>query len=277
MEFGNKNVHCMHCGRGGTGRRAALRSLWEKSRGSSILLDRTISKRLMYFSSPLISGMLIKRYKRFLADIELFDGSFVTAHCPNTGAMRGLLEKGRTILCSKSDNPSRKYAHTLEGIEENGVMVGINTHRPNVLVKEGLEVGFFDTLKEYVIQSEVSLHGATRIDFKLTKEQHPPCFVEVKNVHYKVGEGAFFPDSVTVRGQKHLRELMMLKGQGCRCVMIYVIQRGDVSFMSFAHTIDPLYAALAKEAYDAGVEMVAVTAKLDAGGLFLSQSVPVIF
>ena len=267
----------MHCGRGGTGRRAALRSLWEKSRGSSILLDRTILKDFMHFDAPLIPGKLIRRYKRFLADIELFDGTIITAHCPNTGAMRGLIEEGRRILCSKVDNPSRKYPYTLEGIEEQGVMVGMNTQRPNALVYEGLQSGFFETLTGYNIQREVAIHAKTRMDFALTRENGPTCFVEVKNVHYKVGEGAFFPDSVTTRGQKHLQELMDLRDTGALCSMIYVVQRTDIAYLSFAGDIDPIYAGLAKKAWLKGVEMLAVTAELKADSLTLKDMIPVIF
>lgn len=231
----------------------------------------------MHFDSPLIAGKLIKRYKRFLADIELCDGCIITAHCPNTGAMRGLIEQSRNVLCSMSESPSRKYPYTLEGIEEQGVMVGINTQRPNALVYEGLQSGFFENLKNYTIQREVAIHAKTRMDFALTRNDMPTCFVEVKNVHYKIGEGAFFPDSVTTRGQKHLQELMVLRKKDYTCCMIYVIQRPDVSYLSFAKDIDPIYTDLAKKAWKSGVEMIAVTAEIDPYGLHLKTIVPVVF
>lgn len=226
----------------------------------------------MHFDPLLCEGRLIKRYKRFFADIKLHNGEIVTAHCPNTGSMLGLIEEGRRVGISYSSDPKRKLAYTLEMIEENDVMVGVNTHNPNKLVYEGLQSGFFNDFIVYTsIHKEVKINAASRLDFALTGTDLPTCYLEVKNVHYKKENVAYFPDSVTTRGQKHLKELVELKEAGNRCVMIYVIQRNDIDSFAFADFIDPIYARLGERAKMLGVEFLAVSCKVNLEGISLAR------
>ncbi|MBX9977184.1 MAG: DNA/RNA nuclease SfsA [Alphaproteobacteria bacterium] len=229
----------------------------------------------MQFNPPLIPGILIKRYKRFMVDVRLEGGEIITAHCPNTGAMLGLIEEGRRVGLSKSNDPKRKYAHTLEMIEEEGHFVGVNTQNPNKLVHEGLLNGFFPMLRGYdAVHKEVKINKESRLDFALTAVDQPTCYVEVKNVHYKKGTTAYFPDSVTERGQKHLRDLMVLRGEGARCVMLYIIQRDDVENFALADFIDPTYTKLAREAQEHGVEIYAFMARLALNAITLAREIP---
>ena len=244
------------------------------------------------FSSDFKTGLLIRRYKRFLADIELDDGSMITAHCPNTGAMKGLVEPSsdhskRAAGVSYHESATRKYPHTLEMIEDEGGMVGVNTQNPNRLIARALDLKVLPPFAHYdVIESEVYLKNThdhvvktdackkeprTRIDFCLKKIGEPTCYIEVKNVHYKRGNIAYFPDSVTTRGQRHVRELTDLVQHGHRCVMLYVIQRPDVDGFDFADFIDPDYAQCARDAVKAGVEIMAVTCHLDNQGIYIDR------
>ncbi len=193
-------------------------------------------------------------------DIELEDGRHVTAHCPNTGSMLGVIEEGRVVGLSHHDDPKRTLAYTLQMIEDDGVMVGVNTHNPNKIVFEALKNNYFDRLQGYEnIHKEVKVSTHSRLDFALTSPHQPTCYIEVKNVHYKKGETAYFPDSKTERGQKHISELSALVHQGNRCVMLYIVQRPDVKKFAFADFIDPAYASLANDAKSKGVEMYAYT------------------
>lgn len=231
----------------------------------------------MKFKSKLIKGTFIKRYKRFFSDIRLETGEIVVAHCPNTGAMLGLLDEGNTAYISPSDNPQRKLAYTLEMIEEKGHCVGMNTQHPNTLIKEVLEQKLIEELSEYEkILAEVKINKETRLDFALESPTLPPCYIEVKNAHYKVGNTALFPDAVTLRGQKHLKELMNLVDQGYKACMIYVIQRSDIDSFSFAKNIDPAYASFAKEAFDKGVHFMALSFDVNDQGISFLKKVPVI-
>lgn len=180
----------------------------------------------------------------------------------------GLLDGGNTVYLSKSNDPKRKLAHTLEMIEAEGALVGVNTQTPNKLARLLFQQKHFEELKGYdAIHSEVKLNAQTRLDFALTGNDLPTCYVEVKNVHYTKGQTAYFPDAVTTRGQRHLRELSELVQAGNRAIMLYIIQRDDVEAFDFADFIDPTYAQLAKEALLHGVVLMAQTFTLSPHGI----------
>ena len=228
----------------------------------------------MKFTSPLLSGHFIKRYKRFFADVQLDHGEIITAHCPNTGAMAGLLNEGCRAYVSPASNPDRKLKYTLEIMEENRTLVGVNTQHPNQLAEEAILLKHVPELDAYEsIKREVRYGTNSRIDLLLSGEKLPDCYVEVKNVHNKKGNTAFFPDAVTTRGQKHVTELMKVKDEGHRAVMFFVIQRDDVDHFDFADFIDPDYARLAREAIQYGVECIAYTFIPTPEGITLSRRI----
>ncbi len=204
----------------------------------------------------------MKRYKRFLADVELYNGDVVTAHCANPGSMLGLKDPGLKVWLSKSRNPKRKLAYSWELAETddgNGPsLVGINTGLPNKLVREGLENSIISELRGYDrIRTEVEYGRSSRIDFLLESELNSPCYVEVKNVHLMRKPGlAEFPDSVTKRGTKHLGELTLMVQRGYRAVMLYLIQRTDATKFQLARDIDPEYANAFDLARKSGVEVL---------------------
>lgn len=222
----------------------------------------------MRFSSPLIRGRLVKRYKRFLADVVLDDGGEVTATCPNTGSMLGLTAPGSVVWLSTSDSPTRKYRHTWEMIEAylggEPTLVGINTNHPNRIVTEAVAAGAIAPLAGYAsLRREVKYGVNSRIDLLLEDEAKPACYVEIKNVHLMREAGlAEFPDSVTERGTKHLDELANMVEAGHRAVMVYLIQRGDARRFSLARDIDPDYAAAFARATSRGVEALALSCRL---------------
>lgn len=231
----------------------------------------------MKFDSPLIEGTLIKRYKRFLADIKLDDGSEITAHCANPGAMLGLKEPGQRVWLSKSDNPKRKLAYSWELTEADNTIIGINTARPNALVEEAINNGTITELQNYeTLRREVKYGKNSRIDILLSDEQKPDCYVEIKNVHMLRTERLYeFPDSVTARGAKHLVEMTDMVAKGHRAVMVYLIQRDDGDRLRFAAEIDPNYANALANACKAGVEAIAYVCKLTPEGIEAYRSVPV--
>ncbi len=230
------------------------------------------------FSPPLLEGWLIKRYKRFFVDVELLSGEIVVAHCPNTGSMLGVIEQGRCVGLSFHSDPKRKLSYTLEMIADDGVMVGVNTLNPNKLVSASLQRHFFPMFEGYSgIHKEVKINTFSRIDFALTSLEKPTCYIEVKNVHYKKGDRAYFPDSVTKRGQKHIKELIYLKEQGYRCAMLYIIQREDVNAFSFADFIDSQYTKLAQEAAQKEVEMYAFTTSVNFDRIELQHAISIKF
>lgn len=216
----------------------------------------------MRFKTRLIRGTLIQRYKRFLADVRLANGEIVTAHCTNTGSMMGCKEPGSAVYLSRSDNPNRKLAYTWEMIEINKQWVGINTMHPNRLVAEAIASGAIPELTGYErIRSEVKVNAHTRLDLCL-EGQSGSCFVEVKNVTLANEGVAAFPDAVTERGTKHLRELMRLHREGHRAAIVFVIQRPDCSVFRPADEIDVEYGRWLRKAVKAGVEALPYIAKV---------------
>lgn len=217
----------------------------------------------MKFPTPLVRGRLVKRYKRFLADVALDAGGTVTASCPNTGSMMGLSSPGMVVWLSESDSLTRKYRHTLELVEADlgrgPTLVGINTGHPNRLVAEAIEAGRIGALAGYEsLRREVKYGTNSRIDLLLEDAGRGRAYVEIKNVHLmRVSGRAEFPDSVTERGAKHLAELAEMVRQGHRAVMLFLIQRGDADRMALAGDIDPNYTAAFAAARAAGVEALA--------------------
>ena len=230
----------------------------------------------MKLSHPLIAGRLLLRYKRFLADVELADGTVVTAHCPNSGSMMGCAMPGSRVLLSRSDNPARKLHFTWELVEADGCWVGINTALPNRLVREAVEQGIVAELRGYErIRPEVC-YGSERSRIDLLLEDPGQCFVEVKNVTLVQDGVARFPDAVTVRGQKHLRELMAMVEAGARSVNLFVVQRSDARAVAPADDIDPVYGRLLRQAALAGVELLAYQALVAPTEIILSHPLPII-
>ena len=210
----------------------------------------------MKLPTPLIAGKLLRRYKRFLADVELDDGSVVTAHTPNTGSMLQCAIPGHQVLLSPATNPDRKLRYTLELIHVNGHWVDTHTHRTNRVVEEGLRTGTIAELAGYRVTPEVKF-GASRLDFGLEKDGERG-YVEVKNVTLCCdGTVACFPDAVSTRAQKHLRELLLANQQGCRAVIFFLVQRGEASAFTPADRIDPDYGRLLREVAGQGVEVLA--------------------
>ncbi|MEJ8574561.1 DNA/RNA nuclease SfsA [Microbaculum marinum] len=234
----------------------------------------------MRFTVPLTRGKLVRRYKRFLADVELSGGEIVCAHCANPGSMLGLADPGISVWLSKSDNPNRKLAWSLEIVEVDAgrgpAMVGINTGHPNALVEEAIGSGRIPELDGYAgLRREVRYGKNSRIDIFLESDGRPPCYVEIKNVHLVREPGiAEFPDSVTVRGAKHLDELAEMVRQGHRAAMFYLVQRGDADTVRIARDIDPNYGAALDRARDAGVEVIAYGCSVTEDGVEISRAVP---
>jgi len=211
---------------------------------------------IMRFPSPLITGTLIQRYKRFLADVQLPNGTTVIAHCTNTGSMTGCKTPGSPVCISRCDNPGRRLAYTWEMIRINGGWVGINTMHPNRLVAEGIETGALRELQGYgSIRREVYTRQETRLDICL-QGTRGLCFVEVKNVTLAIDGTAAFPDAVSARGTKHLKELIRLKRKGHRTAVVFVIQREDCNGFRPADEIDQEYGRWLRRAARAGVEVL---------------------
>jgi len=220
------------------------------------------------------SGTLIKRYKRFLADIALADNSVLTVHCPNSGSMRGCSTPGSPVIISKSDNPGRKYAWTLEMVHENGVWIGVNTGLTNKIVREALENG---TIADFgpitSVHPEITVSDKSRLDF-LMQTEIGPVYIEVKNCSLVQGDEALFPDAVTARGTKHLRELERLKDNGVRAAVLFCVQRSDGRCFRPAHEIDPLYARTLYEVRNNGVQVLAYRASVQPDSITITGKLP---
>ncbi|MEI2383957.1 DNA/RNA nuclease SfsA [Breoghania sp. JC706] len=227
---------------------------------------------------PLVPGRLIKRYKRFLADIEFPDGSVITAHCANPGSMMGLASPGNTVWLSKSDNPNRKLTHSWELVEVGGVLIGVSTARPNALVEEAILAGVIPELSGYAtLRREVKYGKNSRVDILLEDPDKPTAYVEVKNVHMMREPGlAEFPDAVTARGAKHLVELGDMVEAGHRAVMVYLVQYPTAERLAFARDIDPAYGEAFDLARSRGVEAVATVCEITQDEIRAVRPIPVL-
>ncbi|MCL4765790.1 MAG: DNA/RNA nuclease SfsA [Hyphomicrobiaceae bacterium] len=236
----------------------------------------------MRFPAPLIRGRLVRRYKRFLADVDVDGGETVTATCPNTGSMTGLTAPGSVVWLSTSDSPTRKYRHTWEMVEadlgQGPTLVGINTSRPNALVAEAIGAARIAGLEGYPeLRREVKYGRNSRIDILLDCARKGRCYVEIKNVHMMRTAGlAEFPDSVTERGAKHLAELAAMVGEGHRAVMMFLVQRSDASKLALARDIDPTYGDAFDAARAAGVEMLACRCRLSPEEIVVDTAIPLV-
>lgn len=230
---------------------------------------------------PLVPGTLVKRYKRFLADVVLETGEMVTVHCPNSGSMKGCALPGSRVFLSQSGNPGRKYRHTWELIEVPGTLVGINTQVPNKLVKRAVEKGLISELSGYGrVSAEVKTSAHTRLDLVLEQgeglESREDCYVEIKNCTLVEEGRAMFPDAVTERGQKHLQELEHLVSLGYRGVIFFLIQRMDAESFSPADKIDKAYGEKLRKAVQNGVEIVTRDTVITTERIKIGRALPVI-
>jgi len=231
---------------------------------------------------PMLRGRLLRRYKRFLADIALDDGREITAHCPNPGSMMGLKEEGMTVWVSPAANPKAKLGWRWDfARRSDGILAGINTNVPNKLVKEALTEGRIAEVAGYPdIRPEMRYREGSRVDFLLSGAGLPPCYLEVKNVHLMRTPGLVeFPDSVTARGARHMRDLAAMRAEGARAVVLFVVQMTGAGRMALAADLDPGYARAFAEARAAGVEALAYACRIDdpdgdAPQITLAQRVP---
>jgi sugar fermentation stimulation protein A len=230
----------------------------------------------MKFPHPLVPARLLRRYKRFLADVELADGRTVTVHCPNPGAMLGLDMVDSEIWLSPAASPGRKLPYTWELVRVGDGLVGINTGHPNTLAEEAIRHDCIAELTGYERwRREVSYGLNSRIDLLCERDGGAACYVEVKNVHLKRSDAAEFPDCVSARGAKHLRELTAMVAAGHRAVMLYIVQRADCRRFSIAADIDPAYAAALQQAMRAGVEAICYSCRIDIAGISVAEPLPV--
>jgi len=236
----------------------------------------------MRFTRQLIAATLIRRYKRFLADVALPSGETVTVHCANPGSMIGLAAPGARVWLSTSDNPKRKLGHSWELVEvdigSGAELVGINTTNPNALAAEAIAAGLIPELAGYGrVRREVKYGKSSRVDFLLEGPAQPPCYVEIKNVHLMRRAGlAEFPDAVTKRGAKHLAELSDMVATGARAVMLFLIQIGSARRFALARDIDPAYGAQFDLARAQGVEAVARRCRLTRDGIEVAEAIAII-
>lgn len=220
------------------------------------------------------AGILLKRYKRFLADVRLDDGQVLTVHCPNSGSMRGCSSPGSPVLISHSDGAKRKYAWTLEMVQERGVWIGVHTGRTNGLVREGLESGIiadFGTIR--TITPEVVVSAGSRLDFRLETDRGA-VYLEVKNCSLAEQDVALFPDAVTSRGTKHLHELVRLATTGYTAAVLFCVQRGDAERCAPAAGIDPVYAETVVWAASQGVRFLAYQAEVSPAAVTIRRKIP---
>ena len=230
----------------------------------------------MKFESPLITGRLIKRYKRFLADIELDSGEVLTVHCPNTGTMLSCSTPGSPVALSVSDNPKRKYPHTLEMVYENSTWIGVNTARTNALVAEAISNGSIHEFPSVnKIKREVKTSDHTRLDLHLISEG-TEVYIEVKNCSLAQDGCAMFPDAVTTRGTKHLNELIRLSEEGHRSCIFFLVQRMDADNFSPASHIDKVYAETLRTASEQGVLILAYQAEVSPESINIFRKLPLI-
>ncbi|MGH1485813.1 MAG: DNA/RNA nuclease SfsA [Cellvibrionaceae bacterium] len=232
----------------------------------------------MKFDPPFQPATLLKRYKRFLTDIALPSGEQTTIHCPNTGSMKQCIVDNSQCWYSVSDNPKRKYPFTWEiATTATGHLAGINTGRANGLIQEAIELGVITELQGYdTIKPEVKYgEEKSRIDFLLSSSGKADCYVEVKSVTLGVGSGqGLFPDAVSTRGAKHLRELIGMVNQGYRAVLVFCVQHTGIDVVSPADEIDPDYGEILREAIKQGVEVIAYRAQISANEIVITHPIP---
>jgi len=223
------------------------------------------------------SGTLIKRYKRFLADVCLPDNEIITVHCPNSGSMRGCSQPGSPVLISQSSNKKRKYPWTLEMVQDNGIWIGVNTSLTNKLVHEALENGIIQNFGSITkITPEIKVSSKSRLDFYLESGEQQ-IYLEVKNCSMAENNVALFPDAITARGTKHLEELIQLKKQGYTAAVLFCIQRSDATSFSPAAPIDQIYAQTLYKATQEGVIALAYQADLSSKEVVIKREIPVQF
>ena len=229
----------------------------------------------MFFHPPLQTGILLKRYKRFLADIRLDDGTEITVHCPNTGSMLSCSAPGSRVGFSFSGNPNRKYPHTLEIVQDNGTWVGVNTARTNDMVADAILDGTVDIFGDVkTLKREVKVSTKSRLDI-VVQHDNTTTFIEVKNCSLAADGTAMFPDAVTARGTKHLHELMHLVDLGMQGCIFFLVQRLDADRFAPARHIDPAYGATLTTAASRGVQLVAWQAEVSPAGIQLVRRLPV--
>ncbi len=237
----------------------------------------------MRFPEPLVHGRLVRRYKRFLCDVELDGGEIVTAHCPNPGSMLGgLAEPGLEVWLAPNHSPTAKLRWRWELLKRDGHLIGINTNQPNGIVAEAIAAGRIPELAGYDgLRREVKYGQNSRIDILLEADGRPPAYVEIKNVHLRRTDGphpdaAEFPDSVTKRGAKHLEELADMVAGGARAVMVYLVQRADCTHFRIADDVDPGYADGLARALTKGVEALCYDCALSVDGIELAEPLPIV-
>jgi len=223
----------------------------------------------------LTAATLIRRYKRFMVDVQLESGEVITAHCPNSGSMRGCLEPGRRVFLSRSNNPQRKFAHTFELIEMPSSLVIVNTLMANRIVKKAIQAELIPQLSAYTsIRAEVPYGIASRIDL-LLEGSGKPCLVEVKSCTLVEDGIVMFPDCITARGLKHLVELQREAAKGWRCILFFLIQRMDAQIFRPADHIDPAFGRELRHAFSSGVEILAYTTHITTTGVAVAEKIPV--
>ena len=227
----------------------------------------------MYFENKLISGLLIKRYKRFFVDIKI-KNQIITAHCPNTGSMSGLLNKNNKVWISKSTNPNRKLKYTLEIIENNKSKVGVNTHSANKIVHHALKNNLIEEFNEILeIKPETKFGSNTRFDFLVSSKKFK-AFIEVKNVTLsRKKDIAEFPDAITARGLKHINELLKASKKNYKIFILYLIQRDDCNSFSIAKDIDPVYASALTKAFKRKLKILCYDCKFSTKGIKLNNKI----
>ncbi len=227
----------------------------------------------MKFDRPLIPATLIRRYKRFLADVTLNDGRNVTAHVANPGSMLGMKHEGLRVWLEPNDDPKRKLKFSWKLAElENGTLIGVDTSLPNKIVAEALQDGLAAKLGYVHIRPEVKYGEGSRVDFLLTGENIPDCYLEVKSVTLSRSTGlAEFPDSVTKRGAKHMAELTLMVEQGHRAILLYLVQRNDINRFAVASDIDPVYQQAVTQAKAMGVEVLCYGTNITTDGVWLAE------
>jgi len=231
----------------------------------------------MKFPAPLLPARLLRRYQRFLADVELADGTLATAHCPNPGSMMGLAEPGTELWLSESADAKRKLRYGLELVRVTGAFVGVHAGRGNAIVAEALARGLIPELAAYgAVRREAPMGARSRVDFLLEGPGLPTCYVEVKSVTLRRNAAgpAEFPDAVTARGARHLAELGRITAAGQRAVILYLVQRGDCARFRLAADLDPAYARAAAEARKAGVAALCYACAVSPEGIHVERALP---